>query len=211
MKKNGIYVHFGTLDDPDFLTEYDPKEFLRDNLNFIKKNDLTQYISGIHIDIEAHQVAGWNWNAVDWTRNNQIFEKYLALTKNCRTILKESGLDDKFLFSGALSFKYPELYKQGKLIHGSAKDQINSERLDCAVLMIYEGNNGKNAQDVIKKMNDYVKDVPTVAGMAINQYNYNDKSLDESIKVVEQQAKVQPNFYGVSVYSNLDYPDWGKY
>ena len=201
-RNKNISVHFMTLQDTKYLdspeTVYDK---IKDILIFVNSNNLD--IQGIHIDTEPHAKAEWKSGGSEI--RTQIFQNYTKILENCRKAI--NYYRPNITFSAAVGWFYSSKTKKNEIIGGRGYDLVNSKRLDFLFPMVYDGAGG-TIQNIIKHTDDYINDnANTVIGLAVRDYNEN---LNEMIDTVFEQRKNSTYFYGISIYSNHYYSDWGN-
>ena len=73
--------------------------------------------------------------------------------------------------------------------------------------MVYSGAGG-SFENIIKHSEDYLEDkANTVIGIAVEDFNEN---LDDMVNQVIDYRKNSNYFYGISIYANHYYSDWGE-
>ena len=201
-RKQDISVHFMTLQDTSYLDNpekvYDK---IKDILLFVKENNLD--IQGIHIDCEPH--AKQEWKDGDSEVRTKIFQNYTKILENCRKAINDYNFN--IAFSAAVGWFYSSKTKKGEIIGGRGYELVNKDRLDFIIPMVYDGAGG-TIRNIIKHTDDYINDnANTVIGLAVRDYNEN---LDDMIEQVFENRENSNYFYGVAIYSNHYYSDWGE-
>lgn len=197
-----ISVHFMTLQDTKYLD--DPESVydkIKDIIFFLKNNSLD--IQGIHIDVEPH--AKTEWKNGDSEVRTKIFKNYTRILEICRKAIND--FRPNLTFSAAVSWFYPSKSKKNEIEGGRGYELVNEKRLDFVIPMIYSGAGG-SFENIIKHSEDYLEDkANTVIGIAVKDFNEN---LDNMINQVIEYRKNSLYFYGISIYSNHYYSDWGN-
>ena len=195
-----ISVHFMTLQKTDYLfdpqTAYDEIEKL---LIFVNNNTLD--IQGIHIDVEPH--ATDEWKNGDSDIRTKIFQNYTMVLENCRKAINKYR--PNITFSAAVGWFYSSKTKKNEIIGGRGNDMVDKKRLDFIVPMIYSVT---TLNDILKHSQDYIDDkANTIIGVAVLDHNDN---LQNIINQVIENRKNSSYFYGISIFSNHKYSDWGS-
>lgn len=207
----GIHVHWMTLEDHTYVYRHDDA-IVKINavLDFIETHKLN--VTGIHIDSEPHALDEWK-NAADWTAKNAIFQQYVSLLEKVRAVLDKRA--PHMLFSAAVAWWYSSKEKGGDLENGLGTNLVNSKRLDMVVPMIYD-EAGPSSEAVITKMheNGYIGDgAATLVGMGVEEFasiSDLDKNVQEVIDYAKSNSNCYEKFYGISIFANHKYPDWGQ-
>ena len=203
--ENGIHVHWMTLEDYDtYLVDENGVQHATTQISKVMKiiNDNSLPVSGIHIDTEPHGCEAWKNCGEDYNCRNPIFQQYIKVIEESQKIISQRP---KTLFSAAVAWWYPQKSKEGLLQNGRGYDLVQNGRLDLVVPMIYDGAGG-TIQKVVKRMQDYLGDnVPTVAGMDVQDYN---SEFTDAWMGVTNELISNSSFYGVSIYSQERYPEW---
>ncbi len=200
--KQKISVHFMTLQDTKYLDEpesvYDK---IKDIILFLNNNNLD--IQGIHIDVEPH--AKTEWKNADSEVRTKIFQNYTRILEICRKAIND--FRPNLTFSAAVSWFYPSKTKKNEIEGGRGYELVNEKRLDFVFPMVYSGAGG-SFENIIKHSEDYLEDkANTVIGIAVEDFNEN---LDDMINQVIEYRKNSNYFYGISIYANHYYSDWGE-
>ena len=195
-----ISVHFMTLQKTDYLfdpqTAYDDIEKL---LIFVNNNTLD--IQGIHIDVEPH--ATDEWKNGDSDIRTKIFQNYTMVLENCRKAINKYR--PNITFSAAVGWFYSSKTKKNEIIGGRGNDMVDKKRLDFIIPMIYSVT---TLNDILKHSQDYIDDkANTIIGVAVLDHNDN---LQNIINQVIENRKNSSYFYGISIFSNHKYSDWGS-
>lgn len=195
-----ISVHFMTLQKTDYLfdpqTAYDEIEKL---LIFVNNNTLD--IQGIHIDVEPH--ATDEWKNGDSDIRTKIFQNYTMVLENCRKAINKYR--PNITFSAAVGWFYSSKTKKNEIIGGRGNDMVDKKRLDFIIPMIYSVT---TLNDILKHSQDYIDDkANTIIGVAVLDHNDN---LQNIINQVIENRKNSSYFYGISIFSNHKYSDWGS-
>ena len=195
-----ISVHFMTLQKTDYLfdpqTAYDEIEKL---LIFVNNNTLD--IQGIHIDVEPH--ATDEWKNGDSDIRTKIFQNYTIVLENCRKAINKYR--PNITFSAAVGWFYSSKTKKNEIIGGRGNDMVDKKRLDFIIPMIYSVT---TLNDILKHSQDYIDDkANTIIGVAVLDHNDN---LQNIINQVIENRKNSSYFYGISIFSNHKYSDWGS-
>lgn len=199
-RNQNISVHFMTLQKTDYLfdpqTAYDEIEKL---LIFVNNNTLD--IQGIHIDVEPH--ATDEWKNGDSDIRTKIFQNYTMVLENCRKAINKYR--PNITFSAAVGWFYSSKTKKNEIIGGRGNDMVDKKRLDFIVPMIYSVT---TLNDILKHSQDYIDDkANTIIGVAVLDHNDN---LQNIINQVIENRKNSSYFYGISIFSNHKYSDWGS-
>ena len=197
-----ISVHFMTLQDTNYL---DNPESVYDKIKeiiiFVKNNNLD--IQGIHIDVEPH--AHPDWKNGDSEKRTKIFQNYTKILEICRKAIND--YNPNLVFSAAVAWFYPSKTKKNEIIGGRGYDLVNEKRLDFVVPMIYSGAGG-SLESIMKHSEEYLEDkANTFIGIDVRDYN---EGLEDMINKVYANRKNSTYFYGISIFSNNYYSDWGK-
>ena len=73
--------------------------------------------------------------------------------------------------------------------------------------MVYDGAGG-TIQNIIKHSDDYLNDeANTVIGLDVRDYK---EELNDMINQVFENRQNSKYFYGISIFANHYYSDWGK-
>ena len=195
-----ISVHFMTLQKTDYLfdpqTAYDEIEKL---LIFVNNNTLD--IQGIHIDVEPH--ATDEWKNGDSDIRTKIFQNYTMVLENCRKAINKYR--PNITFSAAVGWFYSSKTKKNEIIGGRGNDMVDKKRLDFIIPMIYSVT---TLNDILKHSQDYIDDKANIIiGVAVLDHNDN---LQNIINQVIENRKNSSYFYGISIFSNHKYSDWGS-
>ena len=199
-RNQNISVHFMTLQKTDYLfdpqTAYDEIEKL---LIFVNNNTLD--IQGIHIDVEPH--ATDEWKNGDSDIRTKIFQNYTMVLENCRKAINKYR--PNITFSAAVGWFYSSKTKKNEIIGGRGNDMVDKKRLDFIIPMIYSVT---TLNDILKHSQDYIDDkANTIIGVAVLDHNDN---LQNIINQVIENRKNSSYFYGISIFSNHKYSDWGS-
>ena len=199
-RNQNISVHFMTLQKTDYLfdpqTAYDEIEKL---LIFVNNNTLD--IQGIHIDVEPH--ATDEWKNGDSDIRTKIFQNYTIVLENCRKAINKYR--PNITFSAAVGWFYSSKTKKNEIIGGRGNDMVDKKRLDFIVPMIYSVT---TLNDILKHSQDYIDDKANIIiGVAVLDHNDN---LQNIINQVIENRKNSSYFYGISIFSNHKYSDWGS-
>ena len=199
-RNQNISVHFMTLQKTDYLfdpqTAYDEIEKL---LIFVNNNTLD--IQGIHIDVEPH--ATDEWKNGDSDIRTKIFQNYTIVLENCRKAINKYR--PNITFSAAVGWFYSSKTKKNEIIGGRGNDMVDKKRLDFIIPMIYSVT---TLNDILKHSQDYIDDkANTIIGVAVLDHNDN---LQNIINQVIENRKNSSYFYGISIFSNHKYSDWGS-
>ena len=201
-RKQKISVHYMTLQDDKYLDNpasvYD---IIKNILIFVNNNNLD--IQGIHIDCEPHAKDEWkNGNSEIRTK---IFQNYTKILENCRKAINEYRYN--ITFSAAVGWFYSSKTKKGEILGGRGYELVNKNRLDFIVPMVYDGAGG-TIQNIIKHSDDYLNDeANTVIGLDVRDYR---EELNDMINQVFENRQNSKYFYGISIFANHYYSDWGK-
>ena len=170
-------------------------------IEFLNNNNLD--IQGIHIDVEPH--ATEEWKSGDAEVRTKIFKNYTRILEICRKAIKDYR--PNLAFSAAVSWFYPSKTKKNEIEGGRGYELVNENRLDFAFPMIYSGAGG-TFKNVIKHSEEYLEDkANTVIGIAVKDFNENLNNIADQII---EYRKNSTYFYGIAIYSNHHYSDWGK-
>ena len=197
-----ISVHFMTLQDTSSLNDpqkaYDKIEQI---LLYINNNSLD--IQGIHIDVEPH--ATQEWKNGDSDIRTKIFQNYTIVLENCRKAINKYR--SNITFSAAVAWFYSSKTKKNEIVGGKGNDLVNKDKLDFIIPMIYSGA-GNSLKDILKNSEDYITDkANTIIGLAVRDHGEN---LTNIINQVVENRKNSSYFYGISIFSNHHYDDWGN-
>ena len=201
-RNQNISVHFMTLQDTVYLynpqTAYDEIEKL---LIFVNNNSLD--IQGIHIDVEPHAMDEWK-NGDNNIRKN-IFNNYTKILEKCREAINKYR--PNITFSAAVAWFYSSKTKKNEIIGGKGNELVTKKKLDFLIPMIYSGA-GNTLSDILKHSDDYLNDQANIIiGLAVLDHNDN---LNNMINQVIENRKNSSYFYGISIFSNHKYSDWGS-
>jgi hypothetical protein len=199
-KKYGIAFHAMTLESQEYhIYPETAKQEVQDILDYAESENLT--IAGIHTDYEPHALAEWKTNP------DKLFQQYKQIAADVRRIVKTKK---NLLYSAALP-KFPKLSKEGKITDGRGYDLVNSNMFDLAVPMLYDGL-GDTAADIIKFARMYLDDnVSTVTGIKYSEHEADfDNVVDQVRNTFTTEVGTKDIYYGVSVYVNHEYSDWGS-
>jgi len=201
-RKQNIAVHLMTLQDTKYINN--PQEAydkIKEVLVFVNNNKLD--IQGIHIDAEPHAMTEWK-NGENDVRT-QIFQNYTRVLENCRKAINEYRAN--VTFSAAVAWFYSSKTKKNEIVGGRGFDLVNKDRLDFIFPMVYSGA-GDTIQDIIKHSDDYISDNSnTVIGISVKEHGEN---LPNIMNQVFESRKASSYFYGVAIFSNRYYSDWGN-
>lgn len=197
-----ISVHFMTLQDTEYLKNpesvYDK---IKTIIEFLNNNNLD--IQGIHIDVEPH--ATDEWKKGDSEVRTKIFKNYTRILEICRKAIKDYR--SNLAFSAAVSWFYPSKSKKNEIEGGRGYELVNGNKLDFVFPMIYSGAGG-TFKNVIQHSEEYLEDkANTVIGIAVEDFNEN---LNDIADQIIEYRKNSTYFYGIAIYSNHHYSDWGK-
>ena len=200
-RNQNISVHFMTLQKTDYL--YDPQssfDEIEKILIYVNNNSLD--IQGIHIDVEPHATS--EWKSGDNDLRNKIFQNYTKILENCRKAINKYR--PNITFSAAVGWFYSSKTKKNEIIGGKGNDLVNKNKLDFLIPMIYDGA-GNTLSDILKHSDDYLNDkANTVIGLAVLDHGDN---LQNIINQVVENRKNSSYFYGISLFSNHKFSDWG--
>ena len=201
-RKQNISVHFMTLQDIKYLD--DPESAynkIKEILIFVNNNNLD--IQGIHIDVEPHSKIEWK-NGGNEIRT-LIFQNYTKVLENCRKAINEYR--SNITFSAAVAWFYSSKTKKNEIIGGRGYDLVNENRLDYIFPMVYSGAGG-TLKDILKHTEDYITDnANLVIGISVKEHN---ETLNEITNQIIEKRKNSTYFYGISIFSNNYYNDWGN-
>ena len=201
-RKQNIVVHLMTLQDTKYMNN--PQEAydkIKEVLIFVNNNKLD--IQGIHIDAEPHAMTEWKNGGNDV--RTQIFKNYTKVLENCRKAINEYR--SNVTFSAAVAWFYPSKTKKNEIVGGRGYDLVNENRLDFIFPMVYSGA-GDTIKDIIKHSDDYISDNSnTVIGISVKEHGDN---LLNIMNQVFENRKNSSCFYGVAIFSNRYYSDWGN-
>ena len=201
-RKLNISVHFMTLENPKYLDNPEiVYDIIKDIIIYVKNNSLD--IQGIHIDVEPH--AKDEWKNGDSEIRTKIFKNYTKILENCRKAINDYM--PNLTFSAAVAWFYSSKTKKNEIMDGRGYELVNKKRLDFIVPMIYSGAGG-SFENIMKHTNDYIEDkANTVIGIAVRDYN---NSLNDMINKIYENRKNLSYFYGISIFANHYYSDWGS-
>ena len=201
-RAQNISVHFMTLEDTVYL--YDPQtayDHMEKLLLDVNNNSLD--IQGIHIDVEPH--ATDEWKSGDSNLRKEIFKNYTKVIENCRKAINKYRPNTTL--SAAVGWFYSSRTKKNEIEGGRGYELVNKDKLDFLVPMIYDGA-GNNLDDIIKHSEDYINDkANSVIGLDVR---YHGDNLENIINQVVEYRKNSSYFYGISIFSNHHYSDWGS-
>ena len=201
-RKQNIAVHLMTLQDTKYIKN--PQEAydkIKEVLTFVNNNKLD--IQGIHIDTEPHAMTEWKNGGNDV--RTQIFKNYTKVLENCRKAINEYRAN--ITFSAAVAWFYSSKTKKNEIEGGRGYDLVNKNRLDFIFPMVYSGA-GNTIKDIIKHSDDYISDNSnTVIGISVKEHGEN---LPNIMNQVFENRKNSRCFYGVAIFSNHYYNDWGN-
>ena len=201
-RKQNIAVHLMTLQDTKYINN--PQEAynkIKEVLTFVNNNKLD--IQGIHIDTEPHAMTEWKNGGNDV--RTQIFKNYTKVLENCRKAINEFRAN--VTFSAAVAWFYSSKTKKNEIEGGRGYDLVNKNRLDFIFPMVYSGA-GNTIKDIIKHSDDYISDNSnTVIGISVKDHGEN---LPNIMSQVFENRKNASCFYGIAIFSNHYYNDWGN-
>jgi hypothetical protein len=193
-----ISIHFMTLQDANFCN---PSQFgngmqlINEILAFLDQYPM-QKIAGIHLDVEPH--AHDNWSTSNWSQNNEIFDNWLSLinTIHVRITTYNQNTSNSLKLSAAVGYWYNERFLSGILNNGSVA--ILHQYLDFIVPMVY-GGIGKDANDIISKVNDEINVAPTVVGIGHDEFSTT-TVLEQTIRDVDAHFQNYTTYEGIAFF-----------
>ena len=205
LKENHISYHVMTLEDNS--------KFINDpNLAIQRVSDLIDFITtenievaGIHIDVEPHGMTEWQ-EGNDETKN-EIFQKYLYLLEEVRKVMNKRK---DLLFSAAVAWWYSSNTDEGILTNGKGNDLANEKRLHMLVPMIYDVGTD-NTDRVISRAHDYMLEgADVLVGIQYSDHTNIENACNVISTSLANDESVNIHFYGISIFSNHYYNDWGE-
>ena len=201
-RKLNISVHLMTLENAKYLDNPESVyDIIKNLIIFVKNNSLD--IQGIHIDVEPH--AKDEWKSGDSEIRTKIFKNYTKILENCRKAINDYM--PNLTFSAAVAWFYSSKTKKNEIMGGRGYELVDKKRLDFIVPMVYSGAGG-SLESIMKHTEDYIEDkANTVIGIAVRDYN---NTLNDMINKIYENRKNSSYFYGISIFANHYYSDWGN-
>lgn len=201
-RKRDISVHIMILQDTKYLNDtqlaYDETVEI---LNIINNNSLD--VQGIHIDVEPH--ATYEWKSGDPELKKKVFQKYTEILEICRQAINKYR--PKTTFSAAVGWFYSARTRKNEIAGGRGYELANKDRLDFLVPMIYDG--GEDAlKNIMSHSKDYINDNSNLI-IGLSVVKLGDNNINSMIEQVIENRKNASCFYGIAVFSNHYYNNWG--